>query len=111
MAGGSVDLMTPGNQAQLLSNSAENLRVADLTQDDFMQYTRRVEIQGNITNFWSQAEVEGPYRILGALCLLGETPEYLADCYPLFLRRMDESSNFRYKIDTAGVTKCIYSIH
>ncbi|KAJ8728992.1 hypothetical protein PYW07_006688 [Mythimna separata] len=51
------------------------------------------------------------FRILGALWLLGETPEYLTECFPLYLRRMPESCQFRFKIDTAGFTKCIYSIH
>lgn len=111
MAGGPVDLSSPGNQAQLLSSDLEHLKVPDYTQETLMQYIRGAEIQGNVTAFWSQAEVEGPFRILGALCLLGETPTYLTECFPLYLRRMRECSQYRYKIDTASVTKCIYSVH
>lgn len=112
MAGGPIDLMSPGNQAQLLSNEISDLRVPhQADEDSLMQYTRRAEVEGNIVEFWSQHEVEGPYRILSALCLLGEHPVYLADCFPLYLRRMDESNNIRYKLDIAGVAKCIYSIH
>ncbi|KAG7309400.1 hypothetical protein JYU34_005367 [Plutella xylostella] len=38
MAGGSVDLMTPGNQTQCLSNEMENLRVSNYTQRNLKEY-------------------------------------------------------------------------
>lgn len=104
-----LDFKRRGEKSILISNAEGELRYPDLPAGmQLNDYYNTLQLQGNITDFWSTRGLQKVDQLDGCMILEGEIPSVQNFVFPTYILRHSGIAGWKYDVSYNGVQQILY---
>lgn len=98
-----------GEVSMLMSNGEDNLRFPDRNHGEaLVEYYNRLNLEGNIQDYWACEHMTKSEELIGQLGLLGEVPSIVNYIYPDYILHDSALGGFSFNSTYTGIQELLY---